>query len=316
MSFRVTQTVIANRTLTNLQTSMSKMQQFQDQLSSGKQIQKPSDNPAGTVSALSLRSELKRNEQYSKNATDAIGWLGTADTTLTSALESVQRVRALVIQGANGTSDKDSRKALADEIKTAKETLIGLANATYNDRPIFAGTANPEAATPSVPTYDSAGNYNGNTGQVYRSVGPNAQVQINVDGPSVWGTPGVDDMWHILDDIQTHLNSGTDIDVAKLTNSYDDGLGNTVLADIDRLDAARVNLQTRLSEVGARYHRAEQMQLRADENKLNLTNSQATIENVDIAETIVNMNLANSAYQAALSATAKVIQPSLLDFLK
>jgi flagellar hook-associated protein 3 FlgL len=309
-AFRVTQNVTSRNVLANLQLSLSKMQGLQDQLSSGKLINKPSDNPAGAVSAMSLRSSDVRNAQYSRNAQDGIGWLSTADTTLTGALDSIQRVRTLVLEGATGTSDADSRQALADEIKTAKQGLIALANSTYNDRPIFAGTANPGGQTPPVETYDQNGNYNGNTGAVMRSIGPNASVQVNLDGPSVWGTPGAGDLWNILDNIQAHL-TGDDTDVAKLTTAT-----GSVKSDLDQLDAARINIQNRLAEVGARQHRTEQMQDRADNNALTIQTNLANIENIDLPQTIVNLNMQQTAYQAALSATAKVIQPSLVDFLK
>jgi flagellar hook-associated protein 3 FlgL len=314
-AFRVTQNVTSRTVLANLQTSMQKMQDLQNQLSSGRQIVKPSDDPSGTVSAMSLRSDAKRTAQYSRNAQDGIGWLSTADTTLTSSLTSLQRVRELLLQGASSTTDKEGRSALADEIKNAKQSLIGLANTTYQDRPIFAGTANPTGQTPPQQVYDDAGNYNGNTAAIYRTIGPNAQVQVNVDGPSVWGTPGAEDMWHILDDIESHLRSGDPVEVNKLTNGYTDGSGPRK-SDIDRLDGARLNIQTRMSEIGARTHRTEQMQNRADDNSLTIQSSLTTIENVDIAQTIVNLNLQSAAYQAALSATSRVIQPSLVDFLR
>lgn len=315
-TFRVTSGVIARNSLANLQAAMQRMQDTQNQLSSGRIIEKPSDDPSGAVNAMKLRADQKRTEQYARNAQDGLGWLGTADTTLGTATTAIQRVRELLLRGATGTSDHESRSALASEVKTLKETLIGIANTTFQDRPIFAGTADPSGQTPPLETYDSAGNYNGNTGAVIRTIGPNAQVQVNLDGPSVFGTPGPDDLWHVLDDIYNHLTSGTEEDVAKLTNGYTDGANNPVQSDIDRLDALRVNIQTRQSEVGARYHRTEQMMDRAEDNRLTIQTNLSNIENIDIAETIVNLNLQNSAYQAALSATAKVVQPSLLDFLR
>ena len=309
-AFRVTQNVIAKNSLNNLQASMAKMQQIQNQLSSGRLINKPSDNPSGTSVAMSYRSEKARTEQYSRNATDGLGWLGTADTTLFSALTPIGKVRELILEGANGTADPAAREALALEIQTAKDTLVGLANTSYRGRPIFAGTANPEGQSPPVAVYEADGTYNGNTDPVYRTIGPNADVQVNQSGPAVWGTPGAEDIWHVLDDIQTHLRSSDPAEIAKLTSGY-----GTTKSDIDRIDVARLNVQNRLSEVGARYHRVEQMQSRADDNLLTIDNGLSEVENIDLAKTIVALNLQNSAYQAALSATAKVIQPSLVDFL-
>lgn len=315
MPFRVTENTVATRTLDNLQLSLQKMQDLQDKLSSGKQISKPSDDPAGAVEAMHYRSDQRRTEQYSRNAQDGIGWLGTADNTLTSSLDTIQRVRDLILQGANGTSDATSRAALAAEIDTAKQSLIGLANTTYGTHPIFAGTASPASQSPPVDTYAADGTYNGNTGAVMRTVGPNASVQVNIDGPAIFGDPTIDTLWNTLDDIKSHLTSTDPTDTAKLTNSYTSG-STTVQSDIDRLDGFRVNIQNRLSEIGARYHRVETMQSRADDNLLTIKSNLSQTEDVDIPSTIVALQLQSVAYQAALSATAKSIQPSLVDFLR
>lgn len=301
---RVTQNAIATGTLNNLQLSLTKLQTLQQQMSSGRIIQKPADDPGGAVRAMQYRSDIKRNEQYGRNATDGLGWLGTADNTLTSSLSDIRKVRELMLQGMNATADPEARAALAAEVRTMKENLIGLANTTYNNRPIFAGTANPQGQLPPQDTYDAAGNYNGNTGEVIRTVGPSATVKVNLDGPSVWGTPGSGDLWHILDDIEAHLLSSNPNDTNLLASQ-----------DLARLDGARLNIQNRLSEIGARYHRVETMQQRAEDNLLTIRNGLSEIENIDIAETAVAIQLQQTAYQAALAATAKVIQPSLIDFL-
>jgi flagellar hook-associated protein 3 FlgL len=314
-AYRTTAGITASRSLDNMQLAMQRLQDLQNKLSSGREISKPSDDPSGAVSAMSYRSDEKRTEQYSRNAQDGLGWLGTADNTLTSSLESLQRIRTLVLQGANGTTDEEARQALAEEVKTAKETLIGLANTTYLNRPIFAGTANPAGQNPPLPAYGDDGTYNGNQGAVFRSVGPDAKVQVNFDGPSIFGDPAADDLWNTLSNIEAHLRSGDPNDVAKLTKSWTSG-ADTIASDIDRLDAHRTNIQNRLSEIGARYHRVEQMQTRADDNLLTIKNALSEVENIDLAKTIMDLELQSVAYQASLSATARVIQPSLLDFLR
>jgi len=313
--FRVTNNGSANRTLDNLQFSMAAMQKLQDRLSSGKTITKPSDDPPGAVKSMHYRSDITRSKQYARNASDGLGWLGTADTTLTSSLTSVQRVRDLTLQGANGTNGAEARSALAAEIKQLKAGLIGLANTTYAGRSIFSGTADPQGQVPPLDTYSPTGAYNGNTGSVLRSVGPNAAVAVNVDGPSVWGTPGAEDLWNILDGIEAHLTSSDPADQNKLTTSYVSG-GVTFEGDLKRLDTARLNIQNRLSEIGARYHRVETMLTRADDNVLTMQGGLAETENADLAGTIVAFQLQSAAYQAALAATAKVIQPSLVDFIR
>jgi len=313
---RVTENSMATRTVDNLQLAMQKLQDIQDKQSSGKRIRKPSDDPTGAVQAMQYRADQKRHDQYIRNADDAMGWLGTADTALTQSLRDIQRVRDLLLQGANGTSDPASRSALAQEINTTKDNLVGLANATYNNRPIFAGTADPAGQSPAVDTYTTTGTFNGNTSPVWRTIGPNASIVVSLDGPSVFGTPGSSDLWTVLDEIQAHMNSSDQVEQNKLAASWVNGGGTTVKSDLDRLDDLRLNIQNRLSEIGARYHRVETMQTRAKDTNVTLQTNQSLVENIDLAKTIMDMQLQTVAYQAALGATARVIPPSLADFLK
>ncbi len=304
MGFRVTQSMIAANSLANLQNSLTRSQQLQDQMSTGKILRKPSDDPTGAARSLQLRSEITRNQQWSTNADDGLGWLGTADKTLTSSLDSISKVRDLVLQGANATTDPEGRKALALEVRAVRDGLIGLANTSYNNRPIFAGNTDTNAA------FAQDGSYLGDSGTVYRTVGTDASVQVNVVGTDVFGS-GNSSLFKVLDDIATHLENGTDADIAALTNA-----SGGVAGDLDRLDSARLTMQNRLSEVGARYHRVETMQLRAQDDLITLKSNLSHTEDADLPATFVALSVQNTAYQAALAATSKVIQPSLVDFLR
>jgi flagellar hook-associated protein 3 FlgL len=114
---RVTETSIHTSVLANLQRSIAKGQKIQEQLSSGKQINRPSDSPTGTVASLQLRGEARTAQQHARNADDGLGWLGTLDDTLTSASTLLNRARDLTVQGlSGGSNDAQSREALAVEI--------------------------------------------------------------------------------------------------------------------------------------------------------------------------------------------------------
>src|SRR5689334_1672354 len=165
---RVTEGSIHTRVLANLQRTIAKGQKLQDQLSSGKQINRPSDSPTGTVASLQLRGEARAAQQYSRNADDGLGWLGTLDNTLASTSTLINRARDLTVQGlSTGTNDTQSREALAVEIDNIKSSLIGYANTTYLDRPVFGGTTAGDEA------YQADGTYLGDDGQLTRTVGAN-----------------------------------------------------------------------------------------------------------------------------------------------
>lgn len=293
--YRVTQRSVGQRTLANLQNNLSRLGTLQQQLSSGKQISKPSDSPTGTVSSMQFRSEISTNEQWSRNAQDGMSWLGTADTTLTAALDSVRRVRDLTVQGLNaGAAGPDAQAALATEVGALRGSLIGQANTTYLGRPIFGGvTAGSQA-------YDSSGAFVGNTSGINRAVGAGSPVRVDANGPEAFGS-GTDSLFSVVADINTHLTSG---DSTALAN------------DLNRLDVATKNLTGALAGIGARYNQVEQSAQAATDRATSLKSGLSDVEDIDLPKTIVDLQLQQTAYQAALGATAKIIQPSLTDFLR
>jgi flagellar hook-associated protein 3 FlgL len=270
------------------------MQKLQEQLSSGRAIQRPSDSPTGTISALRLRGDVRRSDQLLRNAQDGLGWLGAADTTVTDGLDLVRSARDLLLRGANASMSASDRQALAAEVDGLRESMFAVANTTYLDQPVFAGTATTALA------YDASGTYLGNAGQMTRSVGPGLQVRVNLTGEEVFGPAG-SDVFTVLAEVADHLRNDPDALIG---------------TDLGRLDGVFLRMQNALSTVGSRYHQMEIMQARTETNRLSATNHLSEVEGVDLPATIVELQLQEVAYQAALGATAKVIQPSLVDFLR
>jgi flagellar hook-associated protein 3 FlgL len=283
--------------MANLQQNLDRLGRLQEKLSSGKEIAKPSDSPVATGSGLRYRSDLRASQQYLRNADDAIGWLGTADGALTQSLDIIRRVKELALAGANGTADAESRGALAADADELRNSLIGLANTTYLNRPVFAGTADVASA------YDTSGNLSGDvtssSAAVMRTVAPGVKVQVNVVGLNVFGT-SASGLLKTLGDIAEHLR----INPTALTT------------DLGVLDTNFSTVTNALSDVGARYNRIEAMQTRAQDAIATLRSGLSEVEDIDLPKTTMDLQMQQVAYQAALSATAKVIQPSLLDFLR
>src|SRR5919107_1980038 len=179
---RVTEGSIHTRVLANLQRSIANGQKIQDQLSSGKQINRPSDSPTGTVASLQLRGESRAAQQYSRNADDGLGWLGTLDNTLTTTSTLINRARDLTVQGlSSGSNDAQSQEALAVEIDNIKSSLIGYANTKYLDRPVFGGSTAGDAA------YLADGTYVGDKDPMTRTVGADTRIPVSAIGPKVFG---------------------------------------------------------------------------------------------------------------------------------
>jgi flagellar hook-associated protein 3 FlgL len=299
-AFRITQKTVSRTVMDGLQNNMARMQKLQEQLSSGKQISRPSDSPVKTVEAMQFRSNIRRTEQYIRNAEDGMSMLATADSALTDSLNMTRRVRELTLGGMNDTMDSESRKALAAEIRTLRDGLIGVANTRYLDRPVFGGNTRSDVA------FDPAtGAFLGDTQDVVRTIAPGTRVTVNVHGPDVFGADGSNVK---IFDVLAEIASALEADDATLRNRLDGGLVN--------LDKGINAIITSLGQLGARTNRVERMHAAAEGQLLNLTTNLSEAEDIDLPKTIVDLQMQEVAYKAALGATARVVQPSLLDFLR
>lgn len=301
MISRVTHQTVQRSTLANLQVNLSRIADLQGRLSGGKVITKPSDDPAGTASALRLRGDLRVTQQYQRNADDGVGWLTTVDASLQASVTALRQVRNLVVQGAStGASGPVPRAAIAAELEGLRDALLEQANSTYLSRPVFAGTTSAghayEVTPGDPPTYEWLGH---EAGSVQRRVGPATTVRADSDGRLAFGD-GDDSVFALIDRIVAELRA-------------EDGEVGHFLADIDvRME----KMLAELADVGARYKQLTAAQVATEEAMVGLKGQIAAIEDIDLAEALVELQSQEVAYQAALGATARVLQPSLLDFIR
>jgi flagellar hook-associated protein 3 FlgL len=278
---RITQQMLSRSTLSNLQRSLDRTERIQERLATGRALNRPSDSPTGLVTAMQTRSSLARVRTQLRAADNAQGWLDAADSALQSGSSMLARARELALLGSNGSLGPSAREALAAEVESIRDGLVDIANSSFVGRPIFAGTVASSQA------YAPDGTYLGDGGTIERVVGDGVQLRVDLNGPEVFGPPG---------------SSAFDVLTA-------------LAADL-RIDGARDRLLTGLGEIGARSRRLEGIRERATQLELNLTERLSEAESVDMPTTVMELQLQEVAYQAALSATARVIQPSLLDFLR
>ncbi len=292
---RITQSMMMGRSYLTMQTVAGRLSKSQEHLTTGRVLNRPSDSPTETTSAMRIRSELADQRQFARNASDGIGWLGQTDATLTGMLGEVRRTRELAIQGVSPlTQNPAAREALAAEVEQLRESLITSANSSYLGRPVFGGLVSGTKA------YDASGAFIGVAGAVSRAIGTDASVTVNVNGPAVFGPDGA----NLFDDLQGLADSLRAGDTAGIQ---------TRMAN---LDTAQARLTSTLADVGTRYSRVERAVQTAENSVLDLTSSLSEIENVDIARAAIDLQMNEVAYQAALAATARLVQPSLADFLR
>jgi flagellar hook-associated protein 3 FlgL len=302
---RVTHQTVQRSTLANLQLNLSKMSDLQGRVSGGKVITKPSDDPAGTASSMRLRGDLRVTEQYARNAADGIGWLTTVDSSLQASITALRQARNLVVQGASsGTGNEVTRNAIATELEGLRDALLEQANSSYLGRPVFAGTTDGGAAYRVEVAPDGTRSYvwqGHDAGSVQRRIGPETQVRADSPGNAVFGddAAGVETVFAMLDRIAAELRAGGEIGPR-----------------LDEIDARMNTMLGELASVGTRYKQLETGQQAMAKATADLKGQISAIEDIDLAEMLVELQAQEVAYQAALGATARVLQPSLLDFLR
>ena len=293
-AFRITERSLSTSALAGLQASLSQLQDTQAKLSSGKAISRPSDSPSGTMTALRLRAGIDRADQFDRNASDGLARLGTTDSALQDGLDTLRSARNAVVSGTNAALSASDREALAEQVDGLRQSLLAVANTTYLNQPVFAGTSSASEA------YDANGTYQGDSGTVNRTIAPGVSVAVNATGEDAFGPAG-DDIFKTLSDISNDLRTNP----SKLSTT-----------DLNKLDAGYLRMQNTLASVGSRYHQIDIMQQRNQTNQLDAKTQLSSVEDVDVAATTVDLQMQEVAYQAALGATARSIQPSLIDFLK
>ncbi|HEX3032837.1 MAG TPA: flagellar hook-associated protein FlgL [Bacillota bacterium] len=292
---RITNSMMINTFNRNLGRNLREMNKINEQLSSGLRINRPSDDPTGITYALRLHTNITENQQYQKNVSDARSWMETTDTALNEAGLGLQRARELAVQGANGTNDLEAMKALAKEIGQIRQHIEGVSNTEIGGRYIFSGTMT------NVPAF-AAGTYQGNSQDLKYEIGPGITLPINVPGDQVFADiPGADSVFKALTDLENQLNTG----------QY--GLVSGQIKQLDKWISQ--NLSTR-AEIGARLNRLELTENRLVNSNLNLNSLLDKTENVDETEAITQLKMQETTYNTSLAVGARIIQPTLMDFLR
>jgi flagellar hook-associated protein 3 FlgL len=293
MVSRVTNQTLMTSAQRNLQASMTRLASLQSQASSQKAITKPSDDPSGTGDSLRVRAQQRATEQYSRNVDSGNGWLTMGDSALSATEGILNRVRDLTVQGANeATLTPATREAIASELEGLKSELLGQANTKYQGRSVFAG--NSDAGTAFTTDYS----YNGAAGSaVQRRIGADSTVRVDADGAAIYGTGG-DSAFALIDRVAADLRAGTSVNTH--LDAIDDRI-NTVIA-------GHAELGTRHAQI-----------LKAEESLMTLSGTleaqRAGVEDVDLSKVLLDLKLQEVSYQTALSVTARVLQPTLMDFL-
>ena len=303
MSFRVTQASLSNTTLSNIQLNYKKMQGIQEKLSSGKQINRASDDPVSTRKLLGFKSGENELQQY----LDAIKQGRDKINFIFDALENIQdimvKIQTKTVQAADGTLGDNERGIIASEIDELMETIIQFSNITdSNGRYLFSGTKTLTA--PFSATRDSSGeitavNYDGNNETIQYQIGSNTFIQVNQPGRKLFTENGIfENLIKLRDELKK--------------NDFDT---NTFLSHKKDFETANNNVLTEITKFGAKVDRLAITENRIENLKTALKELISYTEDADLASLITELKNQENVLQASLQTGARIIQPSLLDFI-
>jgi len=280
--------------LRNLSSSYEKLGKFQDQLNTGKKITKPSDDPVIAIKGMRYRTDLTEVEQYKRNLSEAYTWMESADDAMDKMTQALQRVRELTVQASTGTNGPDEKKNIAIEIEQLKEHISTITNTKVGNKYIFNGTNTTEApvdlSANVIPTVSN---------DVLLEVSKGVHMNVNVKSTDLLKGSNPNDIFTELDNLITDLNA--DGDVGKYLGSLEGHLTNVVGTRAD---------------LGARYNRVELIDERLGSQEVIANKIISENEDADMEKVIINLTTSEALHRAALSAGSRIIQPTLLDFLR
>jgi flagellar hook-associated protein 3 FlgL len=287
---RVTPRMLSDTALRGFQLNIGRNQKIQEQIASGKKLTRPSDDPASATAAMRLRSQNRLDTQYLDNIDFATGRIDAADTALGDISDALRTAKQLAVNAQDSSLPDSSRAAFATELRSIRTGVIDAYNASWLGRPIFGGTVQGSVAV------DGTGTYIGNESPVTARIGRAETVRTDVSGVAA----GADVLPQLLDDLADDIaNGATDL------NGYQ-----------NQLDAVMVKVTAAFADVGTRGAQLTSAKNRLNVEQLDLKTQITNREDVDIAQASVELQSSQVAYQASLGAAAKVLQTSLLDYLR
>ena len=300
MATRVNLETFISSTLANVQKSTSNMSRLQEQISTGKKVNRASDDPAGARKILSLRSEDLRLDQYASNIQTATQSLDFNAAALSNTSDIVQRITELTMQGVSGATDQSGRTIIANEINQLLETIMQSANSQRLGRYTFAGTettTEPFVATRNASGNISAVSYKGNRETIQYNVGPNTNTTVNLTGDEVF--------------MKTRLFDT----IVKIRENLLDGAITFATNELTNLDNASQNILNSIAKAGGISSTLELTGNRIDDTKLSLQEVLASAESADIAELVLKLTEQQSIFEASLSSGSYIFKTSILNYI-
>ncbi|TQR25277.1 flagellar hook-associated protein FlgL [Bacillus safensis] len=301
---RVTQGMISQNSLRNISKSYEKLSKINEQAQTGKRFTKTSDDPVAAVKSLQYSTALFRNEQYKNNLNEAQNWIDTSETSVTEIIDIMSNIRDKVLDAANGTKQPEDLAAIGVEVGQMKKQIIDAMNTQMLGKFVFNGTSTN--VKPVVENADGTYTFNfenyTDANAVQANISDGITLNVNSNPISAFGGQASgQNVIEMLTDLENSLKNGT------FANSDD------ALASIDQFKEV---MSAERSDLGARSNRVDLVGSRLTSQYEVLKNAKSDNEDVESEKAILDLLQQETVNRAALATTAKVIQPSLVDFLR
>lgn len=310
---RVTNNMLTNNLIYNLNENLKRMEFLQYQQASQKKFRVPSDDPIGVSKSLKFNTDLSKIDQYYRNAEDAYSWMTETESALADINEVFKRIYDLASQAANDTYSDDDLIKIKEEVVELRNHLIQLGNSTYAGRHIFSGFETDKKLLNDDGTY----NINLKESEIFEyNVGVSETVKVNTLGGSVFGVVTEENTQNYTGNVgegdKAYFIDVLDKFETALENEDNEEIQNT----IERSQNCMDRILAVMAEVGAKMNRLELTQNKLEDQKLNTRSLLSYNEDIDLTEVIIELTMAENVYRASLATGARIIQPSLVDFLR
>jgi len=296
---RVTFDAVHRNATAGLETASNRLMEFQRQVSTGKRIEKPSDDPSATLGAVGECDEAAGIDQYTR-ATNSVGSrLTVVDSVLTDLVNQIEsaQVSAMSAQGSGKTAVQ--REAAALDLEARRDTIFSDLTTSFNGSYVFSGSASTVA--PYTKTAGVVSAYAGSNQEMEVDVDENRSVRVAFDGQQITQGSDTSDVFAAFDDLIAAVRAGDEPGISQ---------GMQALKRMfDRVSTAQ-------GRVGADMRTIDEQKVRLDDMKRASAARLGELENANMADAITGMQQADAAYRAALGAASAATKVSLMDYLR
>ncbi|MBE3555473.1 MAG: hypothetical protein IMW91_00105 [Firmicutes bacterium] len=305
MANRVTLPMLQQQLLAGLSALQSQLQQTQSQMTTGYRISFPSQDPGSSQLILQYNGAIAQMQGWQQNAQTAVSTLQATDGSVGELQQVLQRARTLAIQGENGAMTATDQAALANEMRQLYQQAVTIANTTFGDQYLFGGTSFFGAGERG-PAQPSAGDlspvvWSGNGKEVMLATGSSTQLASTANGQDVFDVTGTSSK--LLDALYSAYQA--------LENGDATALGDATA----QLDQEAAHLSAARARIGAQQNQAQATSDMLAAAVATYTDRLHQLADTDMAQAITTLNLNQTVYQAALATGARMMLPSLADYL-